>query len=137
MSGNQNDAAGEAPAELRIERVNTDRTRKDSGSDTAYHVYFELSGHPPPEWRAIFERERQALNPTFEAEIDGGFLVLHCRLAEVATTALPVLKRVVATTNDAYRRYAQEEATALQDREDVWKQERKDVDAMSMSLHLE
>jgi len=30
-----------------LERVNTDKTRLDIGSETAYHVYFELSGPPP------------------------------------------------------------------------------------------
>jgi hypothetical protein len=137
MSENHADTSVEFDTEIRLERVNTDKTRLDIGSVTAYHVYFELSGHPPPEWRIIFERERKAMNPTYEADIDGSFLVLHCQLHEVAATALPALKRVVAVTNEAYKRYVQNEASALQQRQDVWKQERKDVDAMSKSLHFD
>ena len=137
MSENRADTPVEFDTEIRLERVNTDKTRLDIGSVTAYHVYFELSGHPPPEWRIIFERERKAMSPTYEADLDGSFLVLHCQLHEVATTALPALKRVVAVTNEAYKRYVQNEASALQQRQDVWKQERKDVDAMSNSLQFD
>lgn len=137
MSENRADTAVENAAEIRLVRVNTDKTRLDSGSETAYHVYFELSGHPPPEWRIIFERESKAMNPTYEADIDGAFLVLHCQLDQVATTALPALKRVVAVTNEAYARYARAEAAALGHREGAWKQERKDVDAMSSALKFE
>jgi len=77
------------------------------------------------------------MSPTYEADIDGGFLVLHCQLHEVATTALPVLKRIVAATNEAFQRSVQTEATALEHRQEVWKQERKDVEAMSKSLQFE
>lgn len=127
---------GSAP-EIRIERLNTDKTRKDIASDNVYHVYFELSGHPPPEWTIIFGREWKALSLTHEAGIDGAFLVLHCQLHEVATTQLPALKKAVAAANEAYKRYAQKEATALGHREDVWKQERKDVDALATSLRFD
>lgn len=137
MSENRAETAVESTAEIRLERVNTDKTRLDTGSETAYHVYFELSGHPPPEWRNIFERERKSVNPTYEADIDGAFLVLHCQLHEVATTALPILKRIVSATNDAYARYARTEAAALEGRRDARKQERADVDAMSAALRFE
>ena len=137
MSENQQDTPKESAPEIRIERLNTDKTRKDSGSDTVYHVYFELSGHPSPEWRDIFGREWKRLSLTHEVGIDGGFLVLHCQLHEVATTQLPALKKAVAATNEAYKHFAQKEASALEHREDVWKQERKDVDAMAATLRFE
>jgi hypothetical protein len=63
--------------------------------------------------------------------------VLHCQLHEVATTLFPALKKAVAATNEAYTRYAQKEATALEKREDVWKEERKEVDAMASSLRFD
>jgi hypothetical protein len=127
----------ESVPEILIERVNTDKTRKDIGSETVYHVYFELSGHPPTEWREIFGREWKRLNLTQEAGIDGGFLVLHCQLQEVATAQLPALEKAVAATNEAYKQYAEKEAAAHERREDVWRQERKDVDAMAASLRIE
>jgi hypothetical protein len=131
------DTSMESIPEIRIERLNTEKTRKNVGSDTVYDVYFQLSGHPPPEWRAIFGREWRGLNLSQEAALHGAFLVLHCQLHEVATTQLPALKKVFEVTNEAYRRFAQKEATALKHREDVWKQERKDVDAMAASLRFD
>ncbi len=137
MSENQKDNSRESTPEIRIERLNAEKTRKDIGSDTVYHVYFELSGHPPPEWRSIFGREWKGLNLTQEASIDGAFLILHCQLLEVATTQLPALKKAITATNAAYKQYAQKEATALEHREEAWKQERKDVEAMGASLRFD
>jgi hypothetical protein len=127
----------ESPLELWIEGLNTDKTRKDTGSDTVYHVYFELSGHPPPEWTTIFGREWKALGLTHEADIDGAFVVLHSPLPEVATTQLPALKKAVAAANEAYKRYAQKDAAARRHRRDVWEQEREDVDALASSLRFD
>ena len=137
MSENHADTSVEFDTEIRLERVNTDKTRLDIGSVTAYHVYFELSGHPPPEWCEIFDREWKALNLTAKADIDGGFLVVHCQLEEVAATQLPALKTALATTNMAYKEYAQKEATALENREDAWKQERDKVEAMASRLRFD
>jgi hypothetical protein len=136
MSDIRKDESTTPDFDIRIERVNTDKTRKDSGSDTVYHVYFELSGHPPPEWRAIFTREWKALSPIEPAGVDGRFLVLHCQLHEVETIQLPALKKAVAVTNEKYRGYVQKEAGALERREEVRKQERDDVDAMAAPLHF-
>jgi len=137
MSESRNDTSMESAPEIRIERLNADKTRKEIGSDTVYHVYFELSGHPPPEWRDIFAREWRGLNLTEAAGIDGAFLVLHCQLHEVATTHVPALKKVVAATNKAYKQYAQKEATALKHRQDAWREERITVDAIAASLRFD
>ncbi len=137
MSEESKDTSREFVPEILIVRLNTDKTRKDIGSDTVYHACFELSGHPPPEWTGIFGQEWKGLNLTQEAEIDGAFLVLHCQLHELATAQLPALKKAVAATNEAYKRYAQKEATALEHRQDVVKQERKDVDAMATLLRFD
>jgi hypothetical protein len=137
MSEDREEHPAESIPEIRIDRLNVDKTRKAIGSNTVYHVYFELSGHPPPEWITIFEREWKALNPTQEAGINGAFLVVHCQLHEVANTQLPALKKAVAATNEAYKLYAQKEAAALEHRMDVRNQERKDVDAVAKSLRFE
>jgi hypothetical protein len=117
--------------------LNTEKTRKDFGSETVYHVYFELSGTPPPEWRNILEREWKGLNLTEEATTDGGFLLVHCRLDEVATTQLPGLKKAATATNEAYKQYARKEATLLEHREEVWKEERSNIEAMAASLRFD
>ena len=137
MSENPKDLSTETAPDIRIERMNSDKTRKDAGSDSVYHVYFELSGHPPPEWTSIFTREWSGLNQTQEVGIDGEFLVLHCELHDVAATRLPLLKKAVAATNEVYRRFAQEAATASEHRQDVWEKERKDVAAVAASLQFD
>ena len=137
MSDDRKDASMESSPAVRIERLNTERTRKVSGSDTTYQVYFELSGRPQPEWGRIFEREWKGLNLTQKASVEGSFLVVHCQLEEVAATQFPSLKKVVAATNEAYEHYAQKEATALRGREDRWMQERKEVEALAASLRFE
>ncbi|MGA9118168.1 MAG: hypothetical protein WB699_02280 [Bacteroidota bacterium] len=137
MSENLKDSSTESLLEIRIERLNTDKTRKDIDSDTVYHVYFEISGYPPPEWRSIFGQQWKGLNLSQEASIDGISIVVHCQLHEIAATILPALKKVVAATNEAYKHYAQTEATALEHREDAWKEERKEVDAIAAQLRFE
>ncbi|HTY37158.1 MAG TPA: hypothetical protein VMH23_08595 [Bacteroidota bacterium] len=137
MPDEQNGASSETAAEIEIVRLNSDKTRKDDDSDAMYHVYFELSGFPPNKWRTIFEGQWQALNVARKAMVDGTFLVIHCPLAEVASTHFPALKKVVAATNEAYRNYVQKAAAELERREDVWIQERKDVDAMAAQLRFD
>ena len=123
-------------AHIQLVRLNTDKTRKIDGSFTGYRVYFELSQTPSTAWKNIFAREWSDVNPLQEAGIDGGFLVMHCPIEKVAFH-LPVLKKVVAATNEAYKQYAQEQATEQERREDVWKDERKAVEDVAKSLHFE
>jgi hypothetical protein len=137
MSDNLQNTSPDPASGIRIERLNTDKTRKDTGSESTYHAYFELSGQPTSAWRAIFEAEWKKLSPAREASIDRSFLVVHCRLDEIAGTQLPALQKAVTATNEAYKQYAQKEATDLEHREDAWKQERKDVDTLSSSLRFE
>ena len=123
-------------AHIRLVRLNTDKTRRIDGSFTGYQVYFELSQTPPTAWKDIFAREWSDVNPMQEAGIDGGFLVMHCPLQKIASH-LPVLKKVVAATNEAHKRYAQEQATERERQEDVWKDERQTVEDVAKSLQFE
>ncbi len=134
MAEGEKDVSAESTAAIQIVRLNNDKTRKDNESDAVYHVYFELSGYPPTAWRGLFDENWQARKGPRRATIDGIFLVVHCPLEEVATIQLPALKEVVSATNAAYQLYARKEAAALEHREDVWTQERKDVDAMEAGL---
>jgi hypothetical protein len=122
--------------DIRLVRLNTDKTRRIDGSFTGYQVYFELSETPPPAWREIFGREWNDLSPLQEAGIDGRFLVMHCPLQKIEVH-LPALKKAVAATNEAYKQYAREQATEQERREDVWKDERKSVEAVAKLLHFE
>lgn len=123
-------------ADIRLVRLSTDKTRRIEGSFTGYHVYFELSRTPSTAWRNIFAQEWSDVNPMQEAGIDGGFLVMHCPLQKI-TFHLPVLKKVIAATNEAYKQYAQEQATEQERQEDVWKDERKSVEDVAQSLHFD
>ncbi len=127
----------ESTLEIRIVRLNTDKTRRTLGSTTVYQVYFELSGNPPSGWRAIFGEEWKNLNPKQEAGIDGKFLVMHCPLQEVPTIYLPALKKAVASANVAYRQFAREQVTEEERKADVWKQERKTVEDMAKLLKFD
>jgi hypothetical protein len=131
----------EAAPDIRIVRLNSDKTRKTPRSDTVYQVYFELSGTPPQAWGSIFEGEWKILNPTQPhlwqaASIDGGFLLMHCPLREIAAH-LPLLKRAVSAANKIYGEHLQQEAAEQEREEDVWKQERKAVDDVAGSLDFE
>jgi hypothetical protein len=143
MSQTKRNTSVESTGDIRIARINTDKTRKTNGSYTEYQVYFEMSGTPLQAWRDIFGREWKDLMSTSgskagsqAADIDGRFLVVHCPLEEVAAIHLPVLKKAVAATNTAYKRYVQEHATEQKHRNDVWKQERKAVEDMAELLHF-
>lgn len=137
MPDTSNDILTESAPDIRIVRMNTDKTRKASGSDTMYEVYFELSASPVPAWRDIFGPKWKELNPTYEAGIDGNFLFVRCPLQEIAGTQLPLLERAVTATDEMYRVFAQEQVIAEGNRVDAWKQERKGVDEIAESLHFE
>lgn len=142
MSETNQNSSIHSTVDIRIVRLNRDKTRKTNGSEAEYQVYFELSGTPHQGWGNIFEKEWKALIPTEpllsqEASIDGRFLVMHCPLQEIPGMHLPVLKKAVAATNTTYKQYLQDQTTERKLREDVWKQERKAVDDMAASLHFD
>ncbi|MBP1648267.1 MAG: hypothetical protein H6Q30_1712 [Bacteroidetes bacterium] len=137
MSENKQDSSVEADLNIHIVRMNTDKTRKDTGSDTVYHVYFELSTDPPSEWKTFFGQEWTKLNVKGVAEIDQAFLVLHCQLNEVPASLLQALKMAVAATNAAYAQNVEKVAVDHKHRQDVWKQERTDVDKMASLLRFD
>ena len=127
--------------DIRIVGLNTDKTRKMIGSETVYQVYFELSGSPPQGWRTIFEDEWKKLNAgqalsLQDTSVERAFLMMHCPINEVASQ-LPVLKKAVAAANIAYRSYVLRQASDLKAREDVWKDERKNVEDIAKSLQFD
>jgi hypothetical protein len=136
MSETNQNSSTESIVNLRILRLNTDKTRKTFGSDTIYEVYFEMSGTPSLGWRDIFKREWKTANSTQDASIDRGFIIMHCTLQEIATH-LPFIKAAVDATNKKYRQYVQEQVIEQEHRDGVWKQERKNVDDVAKLLHFD
>jgi hypothetical protein len=127
-SGNQS-----SDAQIQIIGINTDKTHKKYGSDTIYEVYLKLSGSPTVSWRTIFEQEWKVINRSIEATVDRGFLVLHCLLKDVVIY-LPILKKTFISTNNKYRAYVQKQSTDLELREEVWKQERINLEELTKLL---
>jgi hypothetical protein len=122
--------------DIRIERMNTDKTRKVIGSDVEYQVFLELSGTPAPEWRTLFFQEWKKTGSSHHTELDGPFLVVHCPLREMTPAELANLEKAVATANESYHRFAQVEVTEVTRREEEWKEERQTVEAIASSLHF-
>lgn len=132
----RNDSSYIAP-DIRIERMNTDKTRKIAGSNVEYQIFFDLSGTPAHEWRTIFFREWTALGSPFHTELDGPFLVLSCPLHDMTPAQLTALQSVVMSANVQYHLFAQSESTSLLRREQEWKNERMAVETVASSLHFE
>lgn len=122
--------------DIRIERMNTDKTRKVIGSEVEYEVFFDLSGTPAPEWRTIFFHAWMESGSSHHTELDGPFLVVRCPLREMTPVELAMLEKAVAMANKAYHSFAQGEVTAATRREEDWKQERKAVEAVASALHF-
>jgi hypothetical protein len=137
MSTPGNGTPKDASAAIRITRMNTEKTRKCAGSETLYNVYFDLSGNPLPEWKAIFLESWVTTKLPHHVDVEMSFLVARCELPEVAKVILPALKSIVALANVAYNRFAQKEASALERREDLWKAERERVESTAASLSFE
>ena len=122
--------------DIRIERMNTDKTRKVIGSDVEYQVFLDLSGTPAPVWRTIFFHAWKESGSPHRIELDGPFLIVHCPLREMTPVELATLERVVATANEVYHRFALSAVTEVTRREQAWKQERKAVDAVASTLRF-
>jgi hypothetical protein len=127
----------DSTTEIRIVRLNTDKTRRTAGSETMYQVYFELSDTPTSTWRDFFAQEWLKANPAQEAVIDGRFLAVRSPLQEIAPVKLPALKKAVAEVNEAYRRHLLEMVREQEHRNDVRKLERADVDRVADSLRFD
>jgi hypothetical protein len=122
---------------IHIVRLNTDKTRRTSGSTTVYQVYFELSDNPALGWRDIFAREWKSVNPEEEAIIDRKFLVVNCPISEIGSKYLPSLKVAVDASNVGFKQYSLNQAAEEKRKADVWKKERKIVEDVAGTLHFD
>lgn len=93
--------------DIRIIGVDKDRAYRPDPEKLLYHVYFELSAHPPQEWVQIFEAERQFPRHTMwrHAWIEGNYVVVHCVPDEVKKYHLRDIQQDVASSNAKYRDY--------------------------------
>jgi hypothetical protein len=137
MPESRDNPHADPPTDIRIIRLNTDKTRKDAGSDTVYHLYFELSDHPPAAWVRMFDAAWEGHPHTLKADIDGAFLVLHAPLRDVGDVIVAEVKKFVHETNDAYVAWARLADDARELREDAWKRERGEVEALAKTIRYE
>ncbi|HWP83440.1 MAG TPA: hypothetical protein VNN76_12395 [Bacteroidota bacterium] len=149
MTITENATPTDSTPTIRMISLNREKTRKTEkrlrGIDAAipvYQVYFDLSDHPSQAWGATFENEWNTLNlkssqSPREAIIDGRSLVIHCPLREVTSIQVPLLKKAVAAANTSYHRHLHELAVRQQQRNDVWRVERKAVDDLADSLKFD
>lgn len=93
--------------DVRIVGVDKDRAYRPDPEKQLYHIYLELSSHPPQEWVQIFEAERQFPRHTMwrHAWTEGNYIVVHCVPEEVKQYHLGDIKQDVATSNAKYREY--------------------------------
>jgi len=128
--------------DIRIISMNKDKTRRVDGSDMNYHVYFELSDVPAPEWISILKTRWNALNsgqsqPLSDVTIDNKFLAVACPLQDVASVYVPALQKAMSVVNAEYQRCARNEAADLKQRIDSWAAERKAVSDTADSLRFD
>jgi hypothetical protein len=126
---------------IRIVRLNADKTRHVGRAEGGYDIYFELSPAPPAVWRSIFDAEWKGLNPDDPQQwervtVDNKFLILQAALSDVREKYLPLLEKAVANTNASFIAYTQKAAEAQTGREDVWKEEREEVDRFAGTLRF-
>ena len=112
----------EPTTDIRILRLNLEKTHRVSGSFTGYRAYFELSETPSSAWSEIFGREWNDLDSAGKASIDGGFLVIQCPLQKILFN-LPLMRMAITLTNEEYRRHSQEQKGERNPRVEVSKEE--------------
>ncbi len=122
--------------DIHILRMNTDKTRRWVGSNTEYQIFFEISGTPTPEWRAIFIDAWKKSGSVHHTDLDGPFLVLFSPIEEMTQEVLTLLENTFATTNEVYHRFASDEVKEAARREKAWSDERKTVEAVAAALHF-
>lgn len=93
--------------DIRLVGVDKGRAYRPDLEKLLYHVYFQLSAHPPQEWVQIFEAERQFPRHTMwrHAWIEGNYVVVHCVPDEVKKYHLSDIKQDVTSSNSKYREY--------------------------------
>lgn len=100
--------------DLQIVSIDKERAYRPDPDKHLFHIYLELSAHPPQEWVQIFDAERQFPRHTMwrHAWIEGRHIIVHCVPEEIKKYHLRDLKQDVGRSNDKYREYLQRVAAA-------------------------
>ncbi|HJZ93369.1 MAG TPA: hypothetical protein VKE40_21005, partial [Gemmataceae bacterium] len=97
---------------IRVIGIDTARLFRPDPTKKLYHVYFELSDRPAPEWCQFFEVEREFPRHTMwrKAWIEGKYVVVHCEPGEVEAYHMIDIRQDVATSNSKYREHLKRDA---------------------------
>lgn len=119
--------------DLRIVGIDKGRAYRPDPEKHLFHIYLELSAHPPQEWVQIFDAERQFPRHTMwrHAWLEGQYIVVHCVPEEIKKYHLRDLKQDVAQSNDKYREHLQR-AAAERVRRDT--EEKRLLDGLDSAL---
>lgn len=125
--------------DVKIKRLDKSRLYKPDPEMALYHVYFELSVHPPQEWVQIFEAERQFPRHTMwrHAWIEDKYIVVHCAPEEVKKYHLNDIKEDVDNSNTKYREYLRKVSAARAREAQREEKEREQVDSAFEDLDFE
>jgi len=125
--------------DIRLVGVDKTRAYRPDPDKALFHIFFELSAHPPQEWVQIFEAERQFPRHTMwrHAWIEDNYVVVHCVPDEVKKYHLQDVKQDVASSNAKYRAYLQREAAEKVREAQQRKKEEEDLDDALDDLDFE
>jgi len=125
--------------DIKIRGLDKSKLYKPDSNKAMYHVYFELSVHPPQEWVQIFEAERQFPRHTMwrHAWVEDEYIVVHCVPEEVKQYHLPDIREDVTNTNIKYREYLRKVSAARAREAQKEGKERREVDGALEDLDFE
>jgi hypothetical protein len=116
---------------IRIIGVDKDKTTIVQHNEKIHAVPFILNKSPPGKWKFIFNQHTSILGPSTlrEAVVEGGHIIVKCKLPEIKEFILDELKKKVSGTNLKYHESLQlEMAEILNNPEEKTEEDFMDID---------
>jgi len=131
----------EPPIEMRIVRLDNEKTCRVEGSELLYDIYFEMLGSPPQAWGILYAGEWKLLNAEHldlwqAARVERNCLVMRCPLNQVVSLHLRFLKKAPVLTNVKYAQYASVIAKERSEERLAWERERRNAEAIAKLVVL-
>lgn len=125
--------------DIRIVGLDEERTRNPDPSYDLYDMYLELSSTAPVPWAKLFAKEWSFPRHTLwrEAEVSGGYVVIHCVPDELEEKHLPHLKEAVQKVNEKYREYVAMQEASERRRAEAERKERERIASIGDSLDFD
>lgn len=119
--------------------LDEERTRNPDPSYDLFDMYLELSSTPPAPWAKLFAKEWSFPRHTMwrEAEVRGGYIVIHCVPEELEEKHLPYLQEAVQEVNEKYREDLAKQEAAERRQAEAERKERERISSIGDSLDLD